>query len=124
MENIYKWFFEKYLKDEFSIDGFRMNIPSANTSYLEKCRMMLSEMDGILKQYNLYVEDGYVNQELFQMSSSHMKFSDCKSAVEEKYVYGMGDNFRIACHHMFSTQSHITYIERIKNSYDSFYELL
>lgn len=53
-----------------------------------------------------------------------MKFSDCKSVVEEKYVYGIGDEFRIACHHMFSTQSHITHIERIKNSYDSFYELL
>lgn len=124
LENVYKWFFEKYLKDEFSINGFRMNVPSENTSYLEKCRTMLSELDGILKQYNLYVEDGYVDQELFQLSSSHMKFSDCKSVVEEKYVYGIGDEFRIACHHMFSTQSHITHIERIKNSYDSFYELL
>lgn len=124
LENVYKWFFEKYLKDEFSIDGFRMNVPSVNTSYLEKCRTMLSEMDGILKQYNLYVEDGYVDQELFQMSSSHMKFGDCKSVVEEKYVYGIGDEFRIACHHMFSTQSHIAYVKRIGKSYDSFYELL
>lgn len=124
LENIYKWFFEKYLRNEFMIEGFRMNVPSSNTSYLEKCRTMLSEMDGILKQYNLYVEDGYVDQELFQISSSHMKFSDCKSSVNEKYVYGIGDEFRVACHHLFSTQSHITYVERIKKSYDTFYELL
>ena len=124
LEDVLKWFFEIYLKDEFSIKGFRMNIPSTNTSYLEKCRTMLSEMDGVLKQYNLYVEDGYVDQELFQMSSSHMKFCDCKSVLKQKYVYGIGDEFRIACHHMFSTQSHITYVERIKKSYDCFYDLV
>lgn len=124
LENVYKWFFEKYLKDEFLIDGFRMNVPSMNTSYLEKCRTMLSEMDGILKQYNLFVEDGYVDQELFQISSSHMKICDCKSAVKEKYVYGIGEEYRIACHHLFSDQSHITYVKRIEKSYGSFFELL
>ena len=101
-----------------------MNVPSLNTSYLEKCRTMLSEMDGVLKQYNLYIEDGYVNQELFQISSSHMKFCDCKSVLKEKYVYGMGDEFRIAKHYLFSNQSHVTYVKRIKKSYDSFYSLI
>ncbi len=124
LEDVLKWFFEEYLKTKFLIKGFRMNVPSLNSSYLEKCRMMLSEMDGILKQYNLYVEDGYVDQELFQMSSSHMKFSDCRSAVNEKYVYGEGEKFKISCHHLFSDQSHITYVERIEKSYNSFYDLL
>jgi len=124
LEDIFKWFFEKYLLDEFAIRGFRMNVPSLNTSYLEKCRTMLSEMDGVLKQYNLYIEDGYVNQELFQISSSHMKFCDCKSVLKEKYVYGMGDEFRIAKHYLFSNQSHVTYVKRIKKSYDSFYSLI
>lgn len=123
LENVFKWFFEKYLLDEFAAKGFRMNVPSLNTSYLEKCRTMLSEMDGILKQYNLYVEDGYVNQELFQMSSAHMKFSNCKSVLKEKYVYGTGKKFEIAKHYLFSNQSHITYVERIKKSYESFYDL-
>ncbi|MBC6680884.1 hypothetical protein [Zhenpiania hominis] len=124
LETVLKWFFEKYLKEEFSIDNFRMNTPSESTTYLEKCRTLLSEMDGVLKQYNLFVEDGYIDQELFQMSSSHMKFNDCSSAVKEKYVYGTGEIFRTACHHLFSDQSIIAHVERIDKTYDSFYDLL
>lgn len=124
LEAVIKWFFEEYLRDEFQIEGFRMNVPSVETTYLEKCRTMLTEMDGILKQYNLYVEDGYVNQELFQISSDHMWVKDCKSIVRDKYVYGTGEGFEIACYYLFSDQSDLAYVERIDKPYDSFYELL
>lgn len=51
LENIIKWFFEKYLKDEFKIKNYKINMPTQESTYLEKCRNILIEMDYILKEY-------------------------------------------------------------------------
>lgn len=37
-------FFEKYLKDEFQVKNYKINIPTENSTYLEKCRNILIEM--------------------------------------------------------------------------------
>lgn len=124
LEEIMKWYFETYLFVEFGIENYRMNIPSKNTTYLEKCRTMLSEMDGVLKQYNLYVEDGKIDQELFQISSEHMKFQNMKSLLDNKYVYGIGQDYEMIKYYLFSDQCLLSYIERIGERYTTFFDLL
>lgn len=36
LEDVIKWFFEKYLLEEFDVDKFRFNIPKSDASFLEK----------------------------------------------------------------------------------------
>ena len=124
LEEIMKWYFEIYLFEEFGLKNYRMNIPSKNTTYLEKCRMMLSEMDGVLKQYNLYVDDKEINQELLQISSEHMKFRNMKSLLNNKYVYGIGQDYEMIKYYLFSDQCMLSYIERIGEKYTTFFDLL
>ena len=53
--DVFKWFFEVYLLQEFGVQEFRFNTPTKNTTYFEKCRFITSELDSILKQFKLYV---------------------------------------------------------------------
>jgi len=79
LEEIFKWFFEKYLLDEFGASGFVASMPSENTTYLEKCKLLASTMDGVLKQFSLFVKDGCIDRELLEISSKPCIFSDIPS---------------------------------------------
>ena len=87
LEEMVEWFFNVYLKEEFLINDFIVKMPSKDASYFEKCRTILPEIDRIFKQYNLLTEEGMIDQELIQMSSSSVKNKDIKSFNEKKYVF-------------------------------------
>lgn len=69
LEEIIKWFFCTYLKQEFNADGFIFNESSKTSSYLEKCRNIAAEIDSILKQFKFFCEDGEIDKDLLHMSS-------------------------------------------------------
>ena len=62
--------FKYYLKDEFGIENFIVDMPTVNTSYLEKCKLIAIEIDKIIKQYQYYIQDGEIDEELLQISSN------------------------------------------------------
>lgn len=124
LENIIKWFFEKYLKNEFKIKNYKINIPTQESTYLEKCRNILIEMDYILKEYKLLVEDKKIDHELLEISSTHMLFKNIPSIVDNKYVYPNSEEYDLISYYFFSEQCMLSYIERIGEKYKNFYSLL
>lgn len=103
-----------------------MNPPSASSKYLEKCRTILPELESIIKQYNLYIEDGYINHELLQMSSNPIPYKDIKSKLEKKYIYPnyKSQEFNNIDYFFFSDQCMLSYRKDEDDKYNSFYELL
>ena len=67
IEKVFKWFFEEYMIEEFAAKGFRFT-PSTATTYLEKFKNLASEMEGVLKQFRMYVESEEIDRELYEMS--------------------------------------------------------
>lgn len=126
LEEVILWFFNEYLKDEFKIKDFRASIPSKDSNYLEKCRFILPEIEGVLKKYNYYLEDGYINHELIDMTTTPIPFENIKSILNNKYLYPQQDNddYVLIDYALFSDQCMLNYVERIKRNYNSFYELL
>lgn len=124
LEEIIKWFFEEYLLREFEMENFVINMPSDNTSFFEKCRFILPEMEFILKQYYTYVSDGYIDQEVLQISSNHLIYKDIPSLISRKYAYPFGSEFDIVTYYLFSDQCMLSYIKRLDEKYKTFYELL
>ena len=120
LELVIKWFFEVYLKEEFGAGGFVYNPSKNDASWLDKCRNIASEMDGVLKQYRMYVEDGQIGRELLEMSSEHIVLSMVPSFLENKYAYAESTDIHHQMHLLFSDQSTITYTEKTKSSYNSF----
>lgn len=124
LEDVLKWFFEEYLLQEFGAKGFRFNPPSEKTTVVEKCRTIASEMDGVLKQFRMYVQDGEIDRELFEMLSEHIIFSDLSGFIKNKYVYGNSGDIENEQFLLFSSQSRLSYIRKTENKYTCFWELL
>lgn len=125
IEDIFKWFFEEYLPAEFHALGFSYKPPSAGTTYAEKCKLLASAMEGVLKQYRLFVEDGFVDRELLEMSSEHIIFRDILSMRQKKYVYAVeGSKLNLEQHYLYSDQSMMTYTEKTESKYETLPQLL
>lgn len=76
LEVIIEWFFSSYLKNQFGISNYIINMPSPGSNYLEKCRSVASEIDTIVKSYTLYIENKEIDTELLEITSTHLFFSD------------------------------------------------
>jgi len=124
IEDMIEWFFLDYLKEEFSIDNFFVRMPSEESSYFEKCRTILPEIDRIFKQYNILIEYGEVDQELIQISSSTFKNKDIMSFNHKKYVYPMNGWYQSASYLLFSDQSGIFYMPNKSQHYKNFVDLI
>lgn len=124
LEDMMEWFFYEYLKEEFSIKDFIVRMPTEYTSYFEKCRTILPEIDRIFKQFNVLIEDDEIDQELIQMSSSSVKNKDIMSLNEKKYVYPLDGWYRTASFLLFSDQSIIFYMPDKDGKYKNFLELI
>lgn len=126
LEDIIEWFFHKYLLEEFNILDYTITMPSKDSTYVEKCKAILPEIDYILKEYNLYVEDGEIDKELLEVSSTPILFESAKSLIDKKYIYGniSKNEFNNLCHYFFSDQCMLHYTEKFGSKYNSFYKLI
>lgn len=65
IEDVIDWFFGDYIKTEFSIDNFVVNVKNIKNveSFLDKIKILIPEFEGIFKQFESYREFGYVNHD-------------------------------------------------------------
>lgn len=124
MESIIEWFFREYLKKEFHLENFVVTMPSERSNYLEKCRLLLPELESILKQYKLYVEERQIDRDLLEITSGSVDISKMPSLVENKYLYGKGEEFQRAKFDFFSDQSMLHWVKRINKNYRNFFNLI
>ncbi len=127
LEDVIKWFFAEHIQSEFGCPEIRVSMPSANSTYSEKCYSIITAFETVLKQYSLYVKNGEIDFELLEISTASIRFEDIKSLVPDKYLYGIGDDYNRLSFWLFSDQCMFSYIERMHQqgkNYDSFLELL
>lgn len=127
LEAIIEWFFKVYLKEEFYIEDFNIKLPPIDNPNFEKCKSIFPTIESIIKKYKFYLEDGYIDEELVQMESKPLPFSECPSMTNDRYVYiaPNNDEARILRSIMFSDQSNITYFPNYGDSqYNTLFERL
>lgn len=124
IENMVEWFFIKYLDAEFSLRNYKIRLPFKSIPYFDKCRIILPEIDRILKQFKLFVEDGFIDQELLCASSKSLKLRDYKSLLEKKYIYSDSEEFKIASGLIFSDQCPLRFVNKSGYNYKNFLELV
>lgn len=124
VESVLYSFVNNYLIDTYNLKNFRINFPSENTSYLEKIRLIVPEIESILKQYKIFVDDGVIDHELLQISSQSIAYGEIPSLLDKKYVYGTGNEFLKLKYYFFSDQSMLSYVEPYKDQYRNLYGLL
>lgn len=124
IEDMITWFFSTYLHEEFQVEGFVFNAPSENTTYLEKCKILATEIDSILKQFDMFVNEGYIDRGLFEFTSDSMKTENIKSMIQRKYFYVAGSECFSHMYNLFSDQSTLSYTQSTKKDYQSLFQLL
>ncbi|WP_314250187.1 hypothetical protein [Abiotrophia defectiva] len=123
LETVFNWFFVEYLRDEYSVSGFSI-MASTATNYAEKCRTLSSEMEGILKQFQMYVRDGKVDRDLFEILSEQLNVEKIPSLISNKYAYANSQKIMNEMHLLFSDQAHLSYIEKTKAKYSTLLKLI
>ncbi|CAM4499741.1 hypothetical protein FHS16_005587 [Paenibacillus endophyticus] len=124
IEKVIEWFFEDYLSKEFSAQSFKVKMPSANSTFLEKCTNIMPALEAVLKQYILFVEEGHIDFELLEIRSDHLIYKNIPSLEKKKYAYGSGDEYNTATFLLFSDQCSLGYHKETEESYDNFFKFL
>lgn len=119
IEEVFSWFFSDYLNSEFGVEGFRFQVPSASSSYRERFRDIVAEMDGVLKQYQLYAKHKVIDRDLLELSSSTPTFTELKSMRSNKYGYSSSEELDEIVRLLFSDQAHLGYTKRTKDKYNT-----
>lgn len=122
LEELIKEYFEDYIVKKYGIQGFVFNSSRIDDTYLSKCKNIISEMEGILKQFKCYVEHGKVDAGLINFSSTPVPMDNVPSLLANKYLYPFGDDFKKASFLLFSDQSMLNYSIKTKKSYQNFIE--
>lgn len=123
-EDVIDWFFKEYLYDEFNITDFVINMPSNTYKSLDKCRIIPSELDGVLKQFKLFAEEGKIDRELLEIYSNSPAFKEIPSILTNKYAYTVSNEIKQEQYLLFSNQSMLNYMSETKEYYDSLFDAL
>lgn len=126
-ESVLEWFFTKYMQEEFGVSEMRVKFPSKGASFYEKCLSICSAFEIILKQYSLYVKYKQIDFELLSIMENSKKIKDIPSLVENKYLYGEGQEFNAYKYLLFSDQCMLSFVKRLHDQgkqYSTFFELI
>lgn len=127
IENVIHNVFTSSFQESYGFaENARFSIPPG-ISHFEKIRLLAPEFESVLKQYKLFVEEGSIDFELLQISSSPTSIKDTPSLNRDKYFYFNEENSEMAfCRDLFfSDQAMLTYVEPFKDKhYKYFYDLL
>jgi hypothetical protein len=128
LEKIIQIVFCSIFQEKYNFaNNAHLSMPSENTSYLEKVRLLAPEFESAMKQYKLFVEDGHLDLELLQMTSSPCSLEEIPSLNPYKYLYLNEKNLDIVgCSYLFfSDQTMLAYVKPyIEKKYHNFFELL
>lgn len=117
LEQVFSWFFEEYLVEEFGASNFSFTPSAKGTSYLQKARHLFVEMESIANQFSLFVHDGVLDRDLLTMGSELVRYKEIPSLLDGKYIYpSEGDEITGILHLLFSDQSSLNYINENLNA--------
>lgn len=120
IEDLLKWFYTEFIAEEFHVHKFIFNSSSTNTTFIEKCRNLSSEIDSILKQYQLYYENNDIDRDLLEINSKPLLFSQLESYDKNKYAYIVDTEYINSMNLLFSDQSYLNLITKLLDTNKTF----
>lgn len=124
IESLVVWFFRNYIPEEFKFDGFVFNPPSKGVTDLEKCKILATEIDSLLKQFDFFTREGTLDRELFEINSDSLIIRNIGSLIPKKYFYASSAECYGTMNCLFSDQTSLSYTELYKDQYRTFFDLL
>ena len=125
VEEIIEWYFNIYLETELDIKGFHFHASNKESSYYERGKSIICEMDSILDQYELFVRNEEINQDLLEIKSKTSSYASLKSFNDKKFIKlnNTPDNSALFST-LFSEQSLLGFISSKKDNQTFFKHII
>lgn len=128
LESFIKKYYEVHIKRLYGYPSMPLNFAKDDETFVNKNKIIAPEIEAVVKQYNLFVEEGKIDAELFQLSSP-LQVTLCKSLLWGKHKYVVwGDNCQESQYAMillFSDQKLLGSVEPFKDkNYHTLHSLL
>jgi len=124
IEVLIESFIKEVLNEYFQLKNLQFRFPTSNSTFLERIRILAPELEFLLKQYQVYSNEGEIDFELIEINSNPLGFSEIKSLVDKKYGYINDNKIYFLKYHFFSDQSMLHYVEPFNDKYSNLYDLL
>ena len=86
VEEIVEWYFNIYLETELNVKGFYFHASNKESSYYERGKSIICEMDSILDQYELFFRNREIDQDLLEIKSKASSYASLKSFNKKKFL--------------------------------------
>lgn len=123
LEGVIKQFYEVCLNEEFGYEGQQLTLPSDEKEIVVRIRSLVIEMDAVAHQYDCFVENGSVDNDLIELTPPK-KLTETRSLVARRYCVLNRDNaeVRTLIRLFFSDQTMLAYVQpcedmNLKNLY-------
>lgn len=128
LERLIKHYYEEHFRIDYGFPSLALNMPNEDDSYVNKNKVIAPEMESVVNQFNLFVEEGNIDPELFE-ESYPLPITLGKSLLYGKHKYVViedGQNgiyYPLYC--LFSDQSLLSYVHPYKEQhYHTLFDLL
>lgn len=128
LEGLIKRYFEKHFNDDYGFPSLKLNMPNDSDTFANKNKVIAPEMEAVVNQFNLYVEEGDIDPDLYE-NSMPLPITLGKSLLSGKHRYVVipdGSNgIYKPMYLLFSDQSLLSHVEPFKDSrYCTLFNLL
>lgn len=94
IEELLMWFYNDLLKNKYGYPSGAISLGQENASEVDKIRVLIPEIDAILKRYDLYANKGVVDEELLGFYQG-VHITDTRSVLKRKYFYPVEGNTEV-----------------------------
>lgn len=123
LESIFEEFYNSFIENDYFVQGFFFNPSNSDNNFYDRCKLIIPEMDSILRQFTLFSKNKNIDMELFEISSGDVDYNEIPSLSKKKFVYFSSQEQIETSHLLFSTNS-IMVFPNSKNSSSTFFELI
>lgn len=121
LEEVFAFYYNEHLKSEYGFPDFFFNASSKSYTYYERCKLLIPELDSLLKQFDFVQRYGEIDSDVFELDSKITNYQEIKSLSEKKFVYFDSKEKLNFCKLIFNSQSNLSFPEK-KKGRKNFYE--
>ncbi|HEY0769503.1 MAG TPA: hypothetical protein VGD31_04155 [Sphingobacteriaceae bacterium] len=113
-----------HLRNDLGFDGLQFSIIERKDRLIDNIRSLLPELEFLLKQFQCFATEGYIDFDLIRLESQPLNYSQIKSLFDNKYAYERNNAFGYLKYSFFSRDAMFHYIEPYKKKYSNLFHLL
>ena len=99
-------------------------MPSANSTMLEKCSSIMPAIEGILKQFQSFIEYNIINSELLDFDSKQLRYATIPSFLKKKYIYVHNSIMNDILNYLCSEQTTLNHKKNSNKLHKNLFEFL